>query len=91
MPELVQGVPSALAAEIQNTARFVMASLRALPTPRDSATALALAHTAIIWTQRPESEAEVRKLMADMTEVVVTMWKAQERALLAGSRANHGR
>lgn len=64
-------------ADIQNTAQFIYSAIKALPTPRDGATALALANTALIWSQRPATEQEVRELMRETTEVVVTMWKAQ--------------
>ena len=66
--------------EIQNTAELMFKWCQQLPTPRHAATAMALANTALIWTQRPADEAAVRKLMAETTEVIVTMWKAQVEA-----------
>lgn len=63
--------------EIQSAAELIFRWLQQLPTPRDAAAALALAQTALIWTQQPKDEAAVRKIMADTVDAVVLMWQAQ--------------
>lgn len=67
--------------EIENTARLMMTWLRSsFQSTRDMAATLALVNTALIWTQEQDDEAKVRELMAQTTEVIVTMWKTQREA-----------
>jgi hypothetical protein len=72
--------PDTTRAERENTARFVFQALSALPHPADAAAVLATVHAALIWTQRATEEAVVRKIMAQLTEVTVDMWKVQREA-----------
>jgi hypothetical protein len=73
--------PDPARAERENTARFVFQALSALPHPADAAAVLATVHAALIWTQRATDEASVRKIMAQLTEVTVDMWKVQGEAV----------
>lgn len=68
---------SATEREIQNNAQMIYSWLKAMPTPRDATATLMMAQAALVWSQRPESEAEVRELMVAFTDGVVALWKAQ--------------
>jgi hypothetical protein len=64
--------------EIQQTARFAAEAFGAFQNPRDGAAAMAMAVTANIWAvARPANEADVRQIMARLTETVVECWKKQ--------------
>jgi hypothetical protein len=70
--------PDPARAERENTARFVFQALAALPHPSDAAAVLATVHAALIWSQRAKEETAVRKIMAQLTEITVEMWKVQK-------------
>lgn len=73
--------PDPARAERENTARFIFAALQKLPHPSDAAAVIATVHAALIFTQRAKDEAAVRKIMAQLTEVTVDMWKVQGEAM----------
>ena len=64
-------------AAIQSTAELIFRWLQQMPTPRDGIATLMMAQAAMIWTQRPSDEETVRKLLAEYTEGVVALWRAQ--------------
>ena len=63
--------------QIQSTAELMFRWLQQLPTPRDGVAAMMMTQAAMIWTQRPSDEETVRKLLAEYSEGVVALWKAQ--------------
>jgi hypothetical protein len=63
--------------EIQNNAQMIYGWLKTMPTPRDATATMMMAQAALVWSQRPADEATVRELMAQYTEGVVALWKAQ--------------
>lgn len=65
---------------IQSTAELIFRWLQQLASPRDGVAALMMAQAAMIWTQRPGDEETVRKLLAEYSEGVVALWKAQSAA-----------
>ena len=71
---------SARESAIQSTAQLIFNWLKQLQSPRDGVAAMMMAHAAMIWTQRPSDEETVRKLLAEYTEGVVALWKAQNSA-----------
>jgi hypothetical protein len=70
-------VKSSREREIQSTAELIFRWLQQMPTPRDGIATLMMAQAAMIWTQRPSDEETVRKLLAEYTEGVVALWRAQ--------------
>jgi hypothetical protein len=70
---------------IQSTAELIFNWLKQLPSPRDGIAALMMTQAAMIWTQRPADEETVRKLLAEYTDGVVALWKAQSAAKVKAS------
>jgi hypothetical protein len=66
--------------EVQATAQLIFKWLQTSMQMRDSIACMMLAQTALVWTQRPKDEDTVRKMMAEYTEGVVALWKAQTEA-----------
>ena len=72
--------------EIQATAQLIFKWLQTGLPMRDAVACMMLAQTALVWTQRPKDEDTVRKMMAEYTEVVVALWKAQTEAAKESSQ-----
>jgi hypothetical protein len=71
--------------QIQSSAELIFRWMQQMPTPRDGIATLMMAQAAMIWTQRPADEETVRKLLAEYTDGVVALWKAQAAAKVKAS------
>jgi hypothetical protein len=64
-------------AEIAGTANDIFDLLTVLPSPRDAAQALALAHVRLIESAGGATEDAVRAMLRDSSESIIENWRAR--------------
>lgn len=69
----------AAVAKGQSTAEMIFNILQTEPSPRDAAAVLAAVHASLIWTQTQDDEELARKMMTEMVEGVIELWKANRK------------
>lgn len=63
----------------QSNAQMIFNVLKAERSPRDAAATLSAVHAALIWEVEQADEELARKMMTEMVEGVVELWKANRK------------